>query len=171
MLRPMAMVAPSVDIVDMSRYLDLYLQCAGHLVSRLSILNTASRCSCGHLSPNTLTSNKCLGSSSQDPRQSHVRETETGRDVPHAAVSGMLAAAGAVSCGVDSFKSQGRGRASGGNHQLESAVPQSILYTVYCITNTLQSRLQTHCFMLIYSFHFIDLLCFISFFINFKSIL
>ena len=37
---------------------------------------------------------------------------------------------GAVGCGVDSFKSQGRGRASGGNHQLESAVPQSILYTV-----------------------------------------
>ena len=77
MLRPMAMVAPSVDIVDMSRYLDLYPQWAGHLVSRLSILNTASRCSCGHLSANTHTSDKCLGSSSQDPRQSHVRETET----------------------------------------------------------------------------------------------
>ena len=163
----MAMVAPSVNIVNISRYQSIYLQWAGHLVSRLSILNTASRCSCGHLSTNTLTSDKCLGSSSQDPRQSHVRETETGRDVPHAAVSGMLAAAGAVSCGVDSFKSQGRGRASGGNHQLESAVPQSILYTVYCITNTLQSRLQTHCFILIYSLHW----SFISFFINFKSIL
>ena len=163
----MAMVAPSVDIVDISRYQSLYPRRPGHLVSRLSILNTASRCSCGHLSPNTHTSDKRLGSSSQDPRQSHVWETETGRDVPHAAVSGMLAAAGAVCCGVDSFKSQGRGRASGGNHQLESAVPQSILYTVYCITNTLPCRLQTHCLILIYSLHW----SFISFFIIFKSIL
>ena len=164
MLRPIAMVAPltvscRVDIVDISRYQDLYPRRPGHLVSRLTNLNTASRCSCGHLSLNTHTSDKCLGPSSQDPRQSHVCETETGGDVPHAQCPGcwhqreLWAVVWTVS-----------------SHKVEAApVVATISWsppchnqycTLYCITNTLPCRLQTHCLIYLFTdllFHFSSL--------------